>query len=47
MLLAGSFAAFTVGAGLMHSYAVFLVAFIQAFAWMRIPVIVIGHSSRR
>jgi MFS family permease len=35
MLLAGSFAAFTVGAGLMHSYAVFLVAFIQAFAWSR------------
>jgi MFS family permease len=34
-LLAGSFAAFTVGAGLMHSYAVFLVAFIQAFAWSR------------
>jgi MFS family permease len=35
LLLAGSFAAFTVGAGLMHSYTVFLVAFIQAFAWSR------------
>ena len=35
MLLAGAFAAFTVSAGLMHSYAVFLVAFIQAFAWSR------------
>ena len=35
MLLAGSFVAFTVGAGLMHSYTVFLVAFIQAFAWSR------------
>jgi MFS family permease len=35
LLLAGSFAAFTVSAGLMHSYAVFLVAFIQAFAWTR------------
>ena len=35
LLLAGAFAAFTVGAGLMHSYAVFLVAFIQAFAWSR------------
>jgi MFS family permease len=35
VLLAGAFAAFTVGAGLMHSYAVFLVAFIQAFAWSR------------
>jgi hypothetical protein len=33
MLLAGSFAAFTVGAGLMHSYAVFLVAFIQRAGW--------------
>ncbi len=31
LLLAGAFAAFTVSAGLMHSYAVFLVAFIQAF----------------
>ena len=35
LLLAGAFAAFTVSAGLMHSYAVFLVAFIQAFAWSR------------
>jgi MFS family permease len=35
LLLAGAFAAFTVGAGLMHSYAVFLVAFIQDFAWSR------------
>ncbi len=35
ILLGGAFAAFTVSAGLMHSYAVFLVAFIQAFAWSR------------
>ena len=35
LLLAGAFAAFTVAAGLMHSYAVFLVAFVQAFAWSR------------
>lgn len=35
LLLAGAFAAFTIGAGLMHSYAVFLVAFIQYFAWSR------------
>ena len=34
-LLAAAFAAFTVSAGLMHSYAVFLVAFIQTFAWSR------------
>jgi MFS family permease len=35
LLLAAAFGAFTVSAGLMHSYAVFLVAFIQAFAWSR------------
>ncbi len=35
LLLGGAFAAFTVSAGMMHSYAVFLVAFIQAFAWSR------------
>ena len=35
LLLVGAFAAFTVSAGLMHSYTVFLVAFIQAFAWSR------------
>jgi MFS family permease len=35
LLLAGAFAAFTIAAGLMHSYAVFLVAFIQYFAWSR------------
>jgi MFS family permease len=35
LLLGGAFSAFTVSAGLMHSYAVFLVAFIQDFAWSR------------
>jgi len=35
LLLGGAFTAFTVSAGLMHSYAVFLVAFIQDFAWSR------------
>jgi len=35
LLLGGAFSAFTVSAGLMHSYAVFLVAFIQEFAWSR------------
>jgi MFS family permease len=35
LLLAAAFAAFTIAAGLMHSYAVFLVAFIQYFAWSR------------
>ena len=35
LLLGGAFAAFTVSAGLMHSYAVFLVAFIDDFAWSR------------
>src|SRR3974377_444361 len=35
LLLGGAFAAFTVGAGLMHSYTVFLVAFIEEFRWSR------------
>ncbi len=35
LLLGGAFTAFTVSAGLMHSYAIFLVAFIQDFAWSR------------
>jgi MFS family permease len=34
-MLGGAFAAFTVGAGLMHSYTVFLVAFIEEFRWSR------------
>src|SRR5262249_47572756 len=35
LLLGGGFAAFTVSSGLMHSYAVFLVAFIEQFRWSR------------
>jgi MFS family permease len=35
LLLGGAFAAFAVSAGLMHSYAVYLVAFIEAFGWSR------------
>ena len=35
LLLGGAFTAFTVSAGLMQSYAVFLVAFIQDFGWGR------------
>jgi len=34
-MLGGAFAAFTVSAGLMHSYAVFLVVFIEEFRWSR------------
>src|SRR3974377_370760 len=34
-MLGGAFAAFAVSAGIMHSYAVFLVAFIGEFAWSR------------
>jgi MFS family permease len=34
-MLGGAFAAFTVAAGIMHSYAVFLVAFIEEFHWSR------------
>src|SRR5216684_457063 len=35
LMLADAFAAFTASAGLMHSYAVFLVAFIEEFRWSR------------
>ncbi|HEV2186942.1 MAG TPA: MFS transporter [Stellaceae bacterium] len=35
MILAAAFTAFTIGAGLMHSYAVFLIAFIEEFGWSR------------
>src|SRR6516225_1195282 len=35
LMLGGAFAAFTVSAGIMHSYAVFLVAFIEEFRWSR------------
>jgi len=35
LILTGAFTAFTIGAGLMHSYAVFLIAFIEAFGWSR------------
>jgi MFS family permease len=34
-LLGGAFTTFTIGAGLMHSYAVFLVAFLEDFRWSR------------
>ncbi len=34
-MLAGAFAAFTVGASLMHSYTVFLLAFVADFGWSR------------
>ena len=34
-MLGGAFAAFTVSAGVMHSYAVFLLAFIEEFRWSR------------
>src|SRR6516165_5665967 len=35
LMLGGAFAAFTVSAGLMHSYAIFLVALIEQFRWSR------------
>jgi MFS family permease len=34
-ILAGAFTAFTIGAGMMHSYTVFLVAFVEDFGWSR------------
>lgn len=38
MLLGASFLTFSIGAGFMHSYTVFLVAFVEAFAWSRAEV---------
>jgi MFS transporter, OFA family, oxalate/formate antiporter len=35
VMLGGAFTGFTVSAGLMHSYAVYLVAFIEEFGWGR------------
>jgi MFS family permease len=35
VMLGGAFTAFTVSAGLMHSYTVYLVAFIEEFGWGR------------
>src|SRR5271169_1772600 len=35
LILAAAFTTFTVSAGLMHSYTVFLVAFVEAFGWSR------------
>jgi MFS family permease len=34
-ILAGAFTAFTISAGMMHSYTVFLVAFVEQFGWSR------------
>jgi MFS family permease len=38
ILLGAAFLTFSVGAALMHSYAVFLLAFITAFGWSRAEV---------
>ena len=35
LILAAAFTTFTISAGLMHSYTVFLVAFVEAFGWSR------------
>src|SRR4051812_31957608 len=38
LLLAAAFGTFAIGAGFMHAYTVFLVAFIDAFGWSRAQV---------
>ncbi len=38
IILGGAFTTFAVGAGCMHSYTVFLVAFVRDFAWSRAEV---------
>src|SRR5579864_1390855 len=35
LMLGGAFTGFTISAGLMHSYAVYLVAYIEEFGWSR------------
>src|SRR5207248_5832520 len=35
LMLGGAFAAFTISSALMHSYPVYLVAFIEEFGWSR------------
>ena len=35
LILTGAFTAFTISAAMMHSYTVFLVAFVEAFGWSR------------
>jgi MFS family permease len=38
LLLAAAFATFSIGAGFMHAYTVFLVTFIEVFGWSRADV---------
>ncbi|HEY0423041.1 MAG TPA: MFS transporter, partial [Rhodopila sp.] len=38
LLLAAAFGTFSVGAGFMHAYTVFLVTFIEVFGWTRAQV---------
>ena len=38
LLLAAAFGTFSVGAGFMHAYTVFLVTFIEVFGWSRAEV---------
>jgi MFS family permease len=45
-MLGGAFATFTISAGLMHSYAVFLVAFLEDFRWSRSDVSVAYSASQ-
>ena len=39
LILGGAFLAFTVGASLMHSYTVFLLAFVADFGWTRAEIL--------
>jgi hypothetical protein len=38
LLLAAAFTTFSIGAGFMHAYTVFLVTFIDVFGWSRAEV---------
>ncbi len=38
LLLAAAFVTFSIGAGFMHAYTVFLVTFVEVFGWSRAQV---------
>src|SRR5204863_6254125 len=46
LMLGGSFTAFTISAAVMHSYPVYLVAFIDEFGWSRAETSVAYSTSQ-
>ncbi|HEX3882587.1 MAG TPA: MFS transporter [Stellaceae bacterium] len=46
LILLGAFTAFTISAGIMHAYTVYLIAFIDAFGWSRAETSVAYSTSQ-